>query len=123
MARVLAADDDLEALELIKMGLEMAGHEVTAVSDGRQALDRGLAGEFDVYVLDVTMPFVDGYHVAEALSEKFPGRQIILLTSRDFDRDRVAIEASGADLHIAKPFDINELLRAIRMATEKGGGA
>lgn len=119
MARILAADDDLEALELIKMTLEMAGHEVVVVSDGRKALQEGLAGTYDLYLLDVTMPYIDGYHVAADLSDRFPERKIILLTSRDYDKDRVAVEASGADCHMAKPFDINELLRVISGLLEK----
>lgn len=119
MSKVLCADDDLEALELIKMAMEMAGHEVTTAFDGKQALSLGLAGEFDAYILDVMMPHMDGYHVAEQLSEKYPNRVIILLTSRDFDHDRVAIEACGADAHMSKPFDINELLRVVKNLTDK----
>jgi DNA-binding response OmpR family regulator len=123
MARVLAADDDLEALELLKMTLEMAGHQVTTAMEGRKALELGLAGTFDLYLLDVTMPFVDGYHIASEISDKFPERKIILLTSRDYDKDRVAVESCGADVHMAKPFDINELLRVIkRLLTEGSAG-
>ncbi|HRY28644.1 MAG TPA: response regulator [Elusimicrobiota bacterium] len=117
MARILAADDDPETLEYIKMALEMGGHEVTTACDGRQALEAGKAGDFQMYVLDVTMPFLDGYHVAEQLSEKFPERPILLLTSRDYEKDKVAVESCGADAHMSKPFDVNEFLRVIREMT------
>jgi DNA-binding response OmpR family regulator len=113
MARVLAADDDPETLEFVKMALEMGGHHVTTAEDGRQALAKGSEGEFDLYVLDVTMPYMDGYHVAAALSEKFPGRKILLLTSRDYEKDKIAVESCGADAHMSKPFDVNEFLRVV----------
>jgi len=119
MAKVLTADDDPEALELLKMAMEVGGHEVTTASDGKQALELGKSGEFDIYILDVTMPYMDGYHVAEELSEKYPERKIILLTSRDYDRDKVAVEASGADAYMSKPFEINELLRLVKTLTTK----
>lgn len=120
MAKLLVADDDLETLELLKMGLEMGGHEVTTATDGKRALQLGQDGDFDMYILDVTMPYLDGYHVAEALSEKFPNRKILLLTSRDYEKDRVAVEACGADAHMSKPFDINELLRIVQEMSARG---
>lgn len=113
MARILVADDDPEALELLKTVLEVGGHQVTMAADGNQALKLGEAGTFDLYILDVTMPFLDGYHVAQALSEKHPARKILLLTSRDYQKDKIAVESCGADAHMSKPFDINELLRVI----------
>jgi DNA-binding response OmpR family regulator len=122
VARILVADDDLEGLELLKMGLEMGGHTLTTATDGKQALELGKAGEFDMYILDVTMPYMDGYHVAEALSEKYPNRKILLLTSREYDKDKVAIEACGADAHMTKPFDINELLRVVAEMTAPQAG-
>lgn len=114
MARILAADDDVDGLELLKTVLETAGYQVTTAEDGKQALARGEAGEFDLYILDVTMPYIDGYHVAEALSEKFPQRPILLLTSREYDKDQIAIESCGADAHMTKPYDLNELLSVIK---------
>ncbi len=117
MAKLLVADDDLDTLELLKMTLEMGGHTVSTATDGRQALKDGQSGEFDMYILDVTMPYLDGYHVAEALSEKFPQRKILLLTSRDYEKDKVAVQACGADAHMSKPFDVNELLRIVKEMT------
>ena len=119
MAHVLIADDDLEALEFLKVALETAGHEVSTATDGRQAVQMGESGKFDMYILDVTMPYVDGYHVAESLSEKFPDRKILLLTSRDYDKDKVAVEACGADAHMTKPFDVNELLSIVKEFTSQ----
>jgi len=117
--RILTADDDPETLEFIKMALEMTGYDVVAVSDGKQALDCILAGKFDLCVLDVMMPRMDGYHVTEEVSEKYPNMKILLLTSRDFQKDKLAIEASGADAYMSKPFDVNEFLRVIKELLEK----
>ena len=111
---ILVADDDLEHLEYVKMALEVGKHRVTTATDGKQALDMGQSGAFDLYILDVTMPYMDGYHVASALSDKFPDRKILLLTSRDYERDKVAVEGCGADAHMSKPFDANELLRVVQ---------
>jgi DNA-binding response OmpR family regulator len=119
MANIMIADDDPETLEYIKMALEMGGHQVTTAVDGKQAVSIGQSGQFDMYILDVTMPFLDGYHVAEALSEKFPERKILLLTSRDFEKDKVAVEACGADAHMSKPFDVDEFLAVVK---EMSGG-
>jgi DNA-binding response OmpR family regulator len=113
MARLLVADDDPEHLEFLKLALETAGHTITTAEDGRQALQLGGTGLFDLYILDVTMPYVDGYHVAEELSTKFPQIKILLLTSRSYERDKVAIESCGADAHMSKPFDVNEFLRVV----------
>lgn len=117
MARILVAEDDLEALELLKTILEMGGHAVTTACDGKEALALGESGTFDLYILDVSMPFLDGYHVAGALSEKFPERKILLLTSRDYEKDQMAVQACGADAHMSKPFDTNELLRVVKEMT------
>lgn len=114
MAHIMIADDDPETLEYIKMALEMGGHQVTTAMDGKQAVSIGQSGDFAMYILDVTMPFLDGYHVAEILSEKFPDRKILLLTSRDFEKDKVAVEACGADAHMSKPFDVNEFLAVVK---------
>jgi DNA-binding response OmpR family regulator len=114
MAKIMAADDDLEMLELLRTVLETGGHEVTTATDGRQALRLGETKDFDLYILDVTMPYMDGYHVASELSDKFPDRKILLLTSRDYDRDKMAVDSCGADAHMSKPFDMNELLRVVK---------
>ncbi|HOW27436.1 MAG TPA: response regulator [Elusimicrobiota bacterium] len=112
--KIVTADDDPETLEFIKMALEMAGYDVKTASDGRQALEVIKAEIPDVCILDVMMPYVDGYHVAEEISEKLPQIKILLLTSRDFGKDKLAIEASGADAYMSKPFDVNEFLRVIK---------
>jgi DNA-binding response OmpR family regulator len=104
----------LEALELLRTVLEADGHQVTAAVDGRQALRLGESEKYDLYILDVTMPFLDGYHVAEKISDKYPDQKILLLTSRDYDRDKMAVESCGADAHMTKPYDVNELLRTVK---------
>ena len=111
--RILIADDDPDLLDLLKMDLSFLGYDIHTATNGREAIEIATKNIFDLVLLDVMMPFVDGYHVSQVLSEKFPDRKILLLTSRDYDKDKMAIQACGADAHMSKPFDTNELLRLV----------
>lgn len=114
MAKLLVADDEAELLELLQMTLVSAGYEVTAVSDGRQALQKAHGEKFDLVILDVMMPHMDGYHVASELTQDPKSPPVLLLTSRDFGQDQSAIKGSGASAFLSKPFEIPELLDVVK---------
>lgn len=114
MAKILAADDEEGLLELIRFSLEADGHEVTTAKNGRDALALARKSKYDIIVMDVMMPFMDGYHVAAEVSQSKDAPPILLLTSRDFDQDQAAIKGSGATAFLSKPFEITELLRVVR---------
>lgn len=120
MAKILVADDEPELLELLRFSLDAAGHEVTAVSDGKTALQKGKAGSFDLIILDVMMPHMDGYHVASEISIDPKAPPVLLLTSRDYGQDQAAIKGSGADAFLSKPFEITELLEVVKNLVRGG---
>ena len=69
--------------------------------------------KFDVVVLDVMMPFVDGYHACAEITQQPDAPPVLLLTSRDYDQDQAAVKGSGATAFLNKPFEVSELLRVI----------
>ena len=113
MAKILVAEDESAVLELVRFSLDAAGHQVVAVSNGRDALETARKESFDLILLDVMMPFMDGYHVAREISEDPDAPAIILLTSRDFDKDTSAVKGCGAAAFISKPFEVTELLDVV----------
>lgn len=114
MAKILVADDEEGLLELIRFSLDADGHTVTTAKNGKEALELSRKGGFALIVMDVMMPFMDGYHVAAEVSQAKDAPPILLLTSRDFDQDQAAIKGSGATAFLSKPFEITELTRVVR---------
>ena len=114
MAEILLADDEEELLELIRYSLEVAGYNVMAVKNGKMAVDASNEKKFDLVVMDVMMPVLDGYHAAAEINQDPKAPPILLLTSRDFDQDQAAIKGSGATAFLSKPFEISELLETVR---------
>jgi len=110
VAKILVADDEEELLELIRFSLDATGYEVSTASNGKIALELSQKQTFDLIILDVMMPQMDGYHVAQVLSEDPASPPILLLTSRNYDQDQVAIQGCGASAFLSKPFEIPELL-------------
>ena len=113
MADILVADDEEELLELIRFSLDAAGYNVTPVKNGKQAVDTFAEKRFDLVILDVMMPQMDGYHAAAEINQDPKAPPILLLTSRDFDQDQTAIKGSGASAFLSKPFEISELLKTV----------
>jgi len=113
MGKVLIADDEINILEVMVEVLESAGHRVTGVHDGEEALKILRAKEFDVAIIDVMMPKIDGYHVAAAIHGLSHPPKILIVTSRDFEQDKVALEASGVDAYLPKPFSNHDLVDVV----------
>jgi two-component system, OmpR family, alkaline phosphatase synthesis response regulator PhoP len=114
LANLLIADDEAELLELLRFSLDAAGYNVTTATDGRKALDLAKSRTFDLVILDVMMPHIDGYHVAQDIAQNPKSPPILLLTSRDFSQDQTAIKGSGASAFLSKPFEITELLEVVK---------
>jgi two-component system chemotaxis sensor kinase CheA len=113
---ILVVDDSITTRTLEKNILEAAGYQVTTAIDGRQALEKLEAGSFDLVVMDVQMPHMDGFSVTQHLRESAQYRlfPIILVTSLDSREDREHGMRAGADAYIVKRgFDQAELLAAI----------
>lgn len=112
--RLLVAEDDLRLARVVKRGLEGEGHVVEVVHDGDAAVAAGLDEDFDVLVLDVMMPGIDGFEVVRRLREQRIGTPVLLLTARGELEDRVHGLDSGADDYLVKPFAFEELSARIR---------
>lgn len=112
MMRILVVDDNRDILELIHRLLVADGYEVTVARDGREALQQEAATQPDLVILDVNLPFANGWELCRRIKAK-RSVPVLLLTVRaeqiDIERSRDA----GADGHIAKPFDIAEFLAQI----------
>ena len=114
MKKVLVADDEDELRELLRFSLDNDGFAVTTAKNGKEALDLSRSQKFDVIVMDVMMPIMDGYHASSEITQDPKAPPVLLLTSRDFDQDQAAIKGSGASAFLSKPFDIPELVKAVR---------
>lgn len=113
MARILIADDEEHILEVMMDVLETAGHDVVGVADGAEAVQQFRTKTFDVVLLDVVMPRLDGYHAAQKI-RGFPNPpKVIIVTSRDYDGDKHALQAAGADAYLPKPFANKDLITVV----------
>ena len=113
-AKVLIAEDDRAVRESLVRALRYEGYDVFAVADGAQALESVADTPPDVAILDVSMPYIDGYTVCRRLRERFRELPILMLTARHEIADRVAGLDAGADDYLVKPFALDELLARLR---------
>lgn len=112
--RLLVAEDDVRLARIVKRGLEGEGHVVEVVHDGDAAVVAGADEDFDVLILDVMMPGLDGMEVIRQLRARDIGTPALLLTARGELEDRVEGLDSGADDYLVKPFAFEELSARIR---------
>ena len=113
MNKILIIDDDEELCELVSEYLTVEGFEVEAVHDGETGLKNALAGEFDLAILDVMLPKMNGFDVLRELRKEsnFP---ILMLTARGEDMERIVGLEIGADDYLPKPFNPRELVARLR---------
>lgn len=113
--RILIADDDPDIVDLLEAYCRKKGLEVFSVPNGKEALRRLEAEKFDLVLMDVMMPYIDGYHVTYEATSK-PGvapPKVIIMTSRDVASERGIAMLSGAQDVIQKPFTLDELDRKV----------
>ena len=115
MSRVLIAEDEPRIAAFVEKGLRANGFATAVVGDGLTALDRARSGEFDLVVLDLGLPVLDGFAVLRALRAERCGVPVIVLTARDSVQDTVAGLEGGADDYMPKPFRFEELLARVRL--------
>ena len=115
MKRILLAEDEKSIRDFIIINLKKNGYDVVAASDGAQALQLydDYGGNFDVALLDIMMPRMDGIQVCEQLRKKSGTLGIVMLTAKAQETDKVTGLLSGADDYITKPFSLSELLARI----------
>src|SRR5207248_2955330 len=126
--RVLIVEDEASIRELVRLHLTLDGFDVTEVADGSRALELARGTRFDLIVLDVMLPAIDGISLCRALRTEGANTNasILMLTARDTESDKVLGLESGADDYLAKPFGMRELLArvgAILRRSERAGAA
>ena len=122
MAKILVVDDERVLVKGMKFNLENEGYEVATGSNGEEAVELARSGDFDLILLDLMMPVVDGLQACMKIRE-FSNVPIIMLTARSEDSDKVIGFECGADDYITKPFNILELKARIRALLRRAGTA
>jgi two-component system copper resistance phosphate regulon response regulator CusR len=115
MNRILIAEDEPRIASFLDKGLRANGFSVTVVDDGEDALHMADSDDFDLLILDVGLPAMDGFAVLRELRRRGRRMPIIMLTARDSVEDTVAGLEGGADDYVAKPFRFDELLARVRV--------
>jgi len=119
--RILIAEDEIHLAEAVSQILKKHNYSVDMVHDGRSGLDYALTGIYDLLLLDIMMPELDGITVLKTLRSQGNHTPVILLTAKGELSDKVAGLDYGADDYIAKPFATEELLARIRAALRRKG--
>jgi len=117
---VLLVEDEAKLAALVARGLTERGDVVDVVGTGSQAVASALVGEYDVVLLDVRLPDLDGFQVCRRLREGRVWTPVLMLTARTAVADRIAGLDSGADDYLAKPFAFQELLARMRALARRG---
>src|SRR5699024_3477598 len=126
MSQILIAEDEERIASFVAKGLRSAGYSPTVVPTGSEAIDLASTGEFDLLVLDLGLPDLDGFEVLNTIRGQGGTLPVIILTARSSVTDTVAGLESGADDYMAKPFRFEELLARVRLrlrAEPTGDGA
>ena len=118
--RVLIVEDHVKMAGLIRRGLRKEGMAVDVAGDGEEGVARAEATEYDVIILDVMLPGIDGFEVCRRLRGDGVWAPILMLTARDAVKDRIAGLDEGADDYLTKPFSYAELLARLRALVRRG---
>jgi two-component system, OmpR family, copper resistance phosphate regulon response regulator CusR len=119
--KILIIEDEAKTAKFLKKGLGEAGFVVDVAEDGAEGLNLALGLEFDLIVLDLMLPVLDGWQVLSRLREKNREALVLILTARDAIHERVRGFDLGADDYVVKPFAFSELLARIRSLLRRAG--
>jgi DNA-binding response OmpR family regulator len=117
---ILAVEDEPAMAELLDSALSDEGHQVSVATDGSQALEMAGTNVFDLIVLDLMLPRVDGFTVARELRRRGIQTPVLVLTARDANADIVRALDSGADDYLTKPFSLEVFLARVRAVSRRG---
>jgi DNA-binding response OmpR family regulator len=122
--RALIVEDESSIREIVQLHLSLAGFETEEVADGRAALDRLRTQRFELVVLDVMLPGVDGVTLCRALRSGGPNQRaaVLMLTARDTELDTVVGLESGADDYLTKPFGVREFMARVGAVLRRVSG-
>jgi DNA-binding response OmpR family regulator len=120
--RVLLVEDDQRIVDFVQRGLKAEGYVVEVARSGLEAVALGTEGKFQLIILDLGLPDLNGRQVCEQLRSTGIGTPILMLTARDTIQDKVTGLRSGADDYMTKPFAFEELLARIEVLMRRRGG-
>lgn len=120
--KILVIEDERLLADSLKSMLEKKGFQVEAVYDGETGADYAVTGIYDLLILDVMMPGLDGYQVARQVRASRCGTPILMLTAKSDLEDRIEGLNAGADYYLTKPFDSRELLACVNALLRRQGG-
>jgi len=118
--RILLVEDEPAAAQMLRKGLSEHSYAVDLASDGEAALFQTSINSYDLVILDVVLPGLDGFEVCRRLRKSGSTLPVLMLTARDTVQDRVAGLDFGADDYLTKPFDFHELLARVRALLRRG---
>ena len=113
MSRILIVEDEVAIADLEKDYLELSGFEVEIENDGRSGLNRALTEEFDLFILDLMLPEVDGFEICRQIREK-KNTPILMVSAKKDDIDKIRGLGLGADDYVTKPFSPSELVARVK---------
>ena len=119
--RILIVEDETWLAETLRQLMEDQRYQADMVGDGADGVDYGLTGQYDLIILDVMLPKVDGFGVARRLRSAHISTPILMLTARDDISDKIGGLDCGADDYMTKPFDSGELMARVRALTRRQG--
>ncbi len=119
MNRILIVEDEIEVIIPLETGLQAHGFQSSVARNGREAIAVARDPDFDLVLLDIGLPKLDGWSVLSELRQRGEQMPIIMLTARDNIRDKIAGLEGGADDYVTKPFSFQELLARIRLRLRK----
>jgi len=121
--KILLVEDEESLLDIIKLNLELDGYDVTSVSNGRVALNEIRSKRFDLVILDVMLPEMDGFSICQAVRLENNPVPILFLTAKNSSEDRVFGLKIGGDDYLSKPFNLEELLLRVQLLLKRNSGA
>jgi two-component system response regulator RegX3 len=120
-ARILVVEDDPAILNGLQDVFVFNGYESTGVEDGGEGLKKALEEEYDLIILDVMLPTLDGFSICKKVRKEKPGQGIIIITAKGAEDDIVAGFKAGADDYISKPFSLRELMVRVEAILRRAG--
>ncbi|MHB8718406.1 MAG: response regulator transcription factor [Candidatus Dormibacteria bacterium] len=117
--RILLIEDDRRLLSILRRALSEAGMAVDSAEDGEEGLTAALTTDFDVLVVDVMLPGIDGFELTRRLRDRRIRTPVLMLTGRDAVEDRVRGLEAGADDYLVKPFALREVVARIRALSRR----
>ncbi len=114
MASILVVEDDKDIAHVVALHLRDSGHTVDVVHDGASGLDEAVSGAYDLLVLDIMLPEIDGLEICRRIRSKKPDVLVLMLTAKSAEIDRVLGLEIGADDYLTKPFSIREVQARVK---------